>query len=204
MEDKIKKLLGLNLPTNVVSTATGVPEADIIALLSGEKFANEVANLRVMNLSEAAERDQAYNDIEDSILDKIRTQLEDGLFAVANPGLLVKTLATVNAAKRRSAPQELQSQAARPVATLIIPITIATKFVVDSKNQVIDVEGQSLATMPAAGVQKALENLRTGEASNTSEHEKDLDRAREVARNIQTLKTGAPVQVLALPLHVQL
>lgn len=197
MKDKIKQLLGLNLPNNVVATATGVPEAEITALLSEESFAKEVAELRIKNLSEAAQRDQSYNLIEDSLLEKMKDQLDNGMFGVANPGLILKAIAIVNAAKRRSAPAELASQVSRPIATLVIPISIAAKFIVDSKNQVVEVAGSSLATMSASGVQKALTKLREGETyENQAEHEKDTARAQERLVNLKKIEEHSVVALL--------
>lgn len=199
MKDKIKQLLGLNLPNNVVATATGVPEAEIIALLSEETFAKEVSELRIKNLSESAQRDQSYNFIEDSLLEKMKDQLENGMFGVANPALILKAIAIVNAAKRRAAPAELQSQGSRPIATLVIPIAIAAKFIVDSKNQVVEVEGQTLATMPAVGVQRALTKMReeTPQLPNgLTEHEKDTARAQERLNSLQKLTHHSVVALL--------
>lgn len=195
MKDKIKQLLGLNLPNNVVASAVGVSESYISQLLSEESFAKEVSELRIVSLSESAERDQAYNKIEDALLEKVQEQLDNGMFGAANPRLILQALQVVNSAKRRSAPQELHSQMSRPVATLILPIAIAAKFVIDSKSQVVEVEGETMATMPASGVMKKLEELRGNEVKNVEEHEKDAIRARE---RIDAMKKLTHLPVAAL------
>lgn len=195
MKDKIKQLLGLNLPNNVVASAVGVSESYISQLLSEESFAKEVSELRIVSLSESVERDQAYNKIEDALLEKVQEQLDNGMFGAANPRLILQALQVVNSAKRRSAPQELHSQMSRPVATLILPIAIAAKFVIDSKSQVVEVEGETMATMPASGVMKKLEELRGNEVKNVEEHEKDAIRARE---RIDAMKKLTHLPVAAL------
>lgn len=204
MDEKIKQLLGLNLPNNVVATAVGVEESYITALLSQDSFAKEVAELRVATLSKTAERDQAYNAIEDSLLEKLKDQVESGLFGAANPSIILKALQIVNAAKRRSAPAELQGAISRPVVALVMPVAIAAKFVLDSKAQVVEVEGQTMAPMPAAGVQKALENLRSNEAANTKEHEDDVERARAAVSALGAISRLGKMEVQKLPIHEQL
>lgn len=194
MKDKIKQLLGLGIEAKVVSSAVGCAESYVSQLMSDETFAAEVQELRALNLSESAERDSKWNKIETSLLGKLEEICEQG-FLSGDPFKLARILAIVNAAKRRAIPQELSANTARPIVVLTIPVAIAAKFVVNGRNQVVEIEGRTVATLPASGVMKKLEELKTGEVTNVDLQEQDVEGARARLDALKKL-THLPVHEL--------
>lgn len=185
MKEKVKALLGLNLPNSVVASATGLPEEQISAFLSEEDFRKEVQELRLKTAVEGAERDSAYNAIEDGLLNKLREAIDNGF--IVKPMEVARILQIINAAKRRTTPVEMAQQNNRTVLQLVMPVSIAAKFVVNQKSQVVEVEGRTIATMPASGVVAALEEKQKQEQKNAEAHKMDEDRARERLEGLQKL-----------------
>lgn len=169
MKDKIKELLGLNLPANVVASAVGVSEGYVSQLLSDDIFRAEVSELRIKNTLEHANRDKKYDTLEDLMLQKLQEKLDSGT-SFLKPAEILAAIKVLNGAKRRAAPAELNSQAAQPGMVLHLHLpesaAFAAKFIVNAENQVIEIAGKSVATMSAKGVIKQLEDMHRNTISN--------------------------------------
>lgn len=179
MQEKIKELLGLNLPNNVVASAVGCGESYISQLMSDENFAQEVSELRVANTMAHAARDKKYDSIEDELLVRLEEKLESGL-AFTNPKEILAAIRIINAAKRRAAPSELAGVGTpKQVVNLVLPesTAFAARFLVNGQNQVVEVAGKPMATMSAKGVNAKLEELR----KNGENKDHSFQRADEIA-----------------------
>ncbi|PKH45101.1 hypothetical protein KKB3_01335, partial [Dehalococcoides mccartyi] len=79
-------------------------------------------------------------------------RLKDVLPLMTRPMEILKAIQVVNAAKRRgvSSPEQIESPS--KLVELTIPIQIINKFMVDSDNRVIEVEGQKLVTIQSGAL----------------------------------------------------
>lgn len=145
MKEKIKELLGVGLPANVVASACGVDDSYVSQLLSQDEFAAEVQQLKLANLTEAAGRDGAWNTLEDDLLAKIK----DLLPLMTKPMEVIRALQVANSATRRAAPREMAATAVHQHVHLHLPQVVQQKFVVNNHSQVVEVDGRTIATMPA-------------------------------------------------------
>ena len=155
MKERIKELLGAGLSNSVVASAVGMTEGYISQLLSDETFAAEVQTMRLTALTDAKERDRGYDRIEDKLLDR----LSDTIDTLVRPREIASILHVVNNAKRRATPAEMGAVAAQTIVNLNLPNVVAAKFTVNTTNQVVEVEGRSIATMPAKAVLQKLSEL---------------------------------------------
>lgn len=185
MKEKIKELLGLNLPNKTVASAVGVSESYISQLLSEDAFAAEVQELRVKTLAEAANRDKKYEALEDTLLDRVK----DLIPMMVRPMEAVRALQAVNGATRRAAPAELSANAQSTVVTLNLPGAIINKFVVNAQKQIVEIDGETVATMPARNVVGKLEEFRKQEAINRDAATIDRNDAATRLRNLVRLET---------------
>lgn len=176
-EEKIKSLLGLNLPMNIVATAVGVQESEVALLMEQPEFNAAVVELRVESITAGAQRDKQIDGLEGKLIQKLEEAIDCGI--PMQPALVARLFQIVNAAKRRATPEHSLDAAPRQALTLVLPNCIAAQFIVNPKNQVIEVEGRTIATMPAGAVNKKLEELRKGESVNVSEHQQDEEHARK-------------------------
>jgi C-terminal processing protease CtpA/Prc len=173
MKDRIKELLGAGLLPSVVSSAVGCSESYVSQLLSQESFAAEVQELRLLALTAQKERDANYDTLEDKLL----ARLGDTIDTLVRPREIASILQTVNNAKRRSHPAELGATAATTIVNLSLPNIVAAKFTVNGANQVMEIEGRSIATMPAKAVLDMISPV--GKLPNKETEQLDIERARE-------------------------
>ena len=149
--ERALKLLGNGVEQEVVATALGVSPSYISQLLAEPEFASAVAELRLLNLEQASDRDSKYDALEDKLL----ARLNDTTDYMTKPREVAAVLLGLNKAVRRGVRPENAPQAKQNVVVLNFPTVIQNKFVVNESNQVIGVgtEGidqlQDLTTITA-------------------------------------------------------
>lgn len=168
-EERALKLLGSGIQPEQVAAALGVTASRISQLLADEDFAEKVAIIRYNNLQSHNARDSEYDNIEDALLEKLKSSLA----LMVKPATILKALQVVNSAKRRgqSAPQQVINQ--QTVVQLIMPQTVMDKFTVNSNNQVIQAGEQQLLTMQSGTLLSKVEEADKDEHTNTESARKD-------------------------------
>jgi hypothetical protein len=157
MKEKIKELLGLNLEASTVALAVGCTESYVSQLISDSDFAAEVQALKLTNFTEHARRDRRYDTLEDTLLEK----LEGMVPLMARPETVLRAIAIINAAKRRAVSSTDQTpHQSTTIVALSLPNVLAAKININERNQVVEVEGKTIASMPAKGVARRLEELQ--------------------------------------------
>lgn len=175
-KDKVKELLGSGLSTDVVATAMGCVPAYITQLMSDETFAAEVIALRTVALSANTERDKKIDEIEDTLLENLKDSIDQKL--VYKPGDILRAFAVVNAAKRRGAVTANNSLTInQTVVNLQIPQKVIKTFTTNQQGEVVDIEGQTLVTMPAHKLLKELVDRKGEKSEQYSEVAKFLPQA---------------------------
>lgn len=153
-EARALTLLGSGIAPEQVALALGLSPARISQLLSTPEFAEQVAELRYINLSKHNNRDATYDDIEDTLLNKMK----DLIPLMYKPGEVLNAIRVINAAKRRgrSAPDSIVQQHTH--INLILPTQVIQKFQTNIENQVISVSGQELLTIQSKTLLNNVEN----------------------------------------------
>jgi hypothetical protein len=162
-EDRALNHLGQGLGPEVVAAAVGVSTSRISQLLSTAEFAGKVAELRFESLAKHNDRDNAYDRLEDNLIEK----LKDCLPYMMRPMEILKAIQVINAAKRRgsSAPESITSQ--QTVVQLIMPTQIMQAFTTNINNQVIKAGQQDLVTVQSSNMDKLLEGVRNVRIANS-------------------------------------
>lgn len=170
-EERALTLLGQGLGPEVVASAVGVTVSRISQLLSSPEFSAQVAELRYKNLSKHNERDNAYDRMEDNLLQK----LQDLLPFMVRPMEVLKAIQIINAAKRRgsSAPESITNQ--QTVVQLVMPTQIINRYTVNTHNQVIQAGQQDLVTVQSSSLPALLASRK---AAITNERPHDPSNAR--------------------------
>lgn len=157
---QVKELLGTGLSVSVVASAVGCTDSYITQLLSDEEFAAEVAQLKVVNLQAASKRDSSINSLEDKILLKLGRVIDEN--AIYKPRDLLSAFAIINRASRRGS--QSPHETGIPTTTIInlnLPSAIAKRFTINSQGEVLQVDDQTLVTMPTG---QLLRNLAEQQA----------------------------------------
>jgi hypothetical protein len=157
-ETRALTLLSQGLGPEVVAAAVGVSTSRISQLLSSPDFAAKVAEGRYENLAKHNSRDNAYDSLEDSLVEK----LKDCLPYMMRPMEILKAIQVINAAKRRgsSAPEAITGQ--QTVVQLIMPTQILQNFTTNINNQVIKAGSQDLVTVQSASMTSLLDTMKKG------------------------------------------
>ena len=154
VEEKALALLGSGVAAEQVASALGVTPGRISQLLAEETFSQEVAALRYDALQQHNKRDDRYDRLEDTLMDK----LDKAMPLLIRPGDIINALTKVNNATRRgqSAPTQVNNQ--QNIVTLVMPTIIVDKFTTNAQNQVTSAGGQDLSTMASGNLLKQVED----------------------------------------------
>lgn len=151
LSDQIKSMLGDGLEPIAISRALGCDPSYISQLMEDEGFKSEVQQNRIVNLTDATNRDKRLASLEDKAIER----LEAVIGFIARPMEAARILQIVNATKRRGA--ELNGQSASvgaPTVVLNLPQAARVTFTLNQSSQVVDVEGRSMAPLPSAKLQQ--------------------------------------------------
>lgn len=167
-ESRALSLLGQGVATEMVAAAIGVSVSRISQLISDPEFSRRIAELRFSSLAKHNERDEKYDSLEDTLINK----LEHHLPMMYKTSEILNAIKVVNAARRRgvTSPEVLAGQ--KEVVNLTMPVTVMQQFnqtfQVDSRNQVIKAGSQELVTIQSARMNSILQsrNAIKGEPKN--------------------------------------
>lgn len=154
-KEQVKELLGTGLSVSVVASAVGCTDSYITQLLSDEEFAAEVATLKVVNLQAASKRDNSINSLEDKILHRLGRVIDEN--AIYKPRDLLQAFAVINRAARRGT--QSPHEANIPTTTIInlnLPSSVAKRFTINPQGEVLQVDDQTLVTMPTGQLLRGL------------------------------------------------
>lgn len=157
-KNRIKELLGTGLGNEIVATAVGCDPSYITQLLADEEFAGAVSELRATALTANSARDRKIDTIEDLLIDQMHEAVE--MKQIYKPQDILRSFAVINAAKRRGVPAHQALVINNNIVNLQIPEAVVKNFTVNTHGEVVDVEGETLVTMPAHNLLKKLAESR--------------------------------------------
>jgi hypothetical protein len=176
-KEQIRDLLGSGLSNEIVATAVGCNPSYISQLMSEEEFAAEVVALRSANLTANNKRDRSIDSIEDNIIERLADAVNSG--TIYKPRELLQAFAVLNRAVRRGVPAHESLTINNKVVTLSIPTAVVQNFTVNTQGEVVEVEGQTMVTMPA---HQLLRKLQSGQLDSGKDgKERDNERYGKVA-----------------------
>ncbi len=144
--EKMKKLLSHDLPQVAIAQALGCDESYISQLLADDKFAAEVAALKLVTLERATNRDDNLDTIEDRLLQKIGKTVEH----MYKPQELFSAYKIINGATRRGTIGGGTTVNIGQVVQVMLPNAHSSHFIKNVNNEIIEAEGRSLATLPSS------------------------------------------------------
>lgn len=157
LRDRIIAYLGQGIQQSIVATSCGVTPSYISQMLELEDVREEVAQLRAKHLDSALEVDSSIERIERAAL----KQVEQKLPFVKSAVEAAKIFATLNSARKKTAGTDQSSDAlAAQQVTVTIPRGAAIHFKLNETNQVIEVEGRTMAPLPSKALPALQARLR--------------------------------------------
>lgn len=162
-KERICRLLGNGLNQEIVSSTVGCDPSYISELMADEEFRQRVLALRIESLTADTNRDREIDTIEDELIKKLRAGL-DYLVSVKD---ILRAYAIINAAKRRGAKAADTTTINNNIVNLILPRIIVQKYTLSRTNEIVEVEGKSLVTIPASRLLAERKQREANAKSNT-------------------------------------
>lgn len=117
----------------------------------------QVTGLRYANLQAATSRDRNYDAMEDTLIDKMRELIP----LMYKPMEVLRAITVINAAKRRGADAPDNTVIHQTIVQLTLPQVVASKFVTNVNNQVIEAGNQELITIAANHLTSKLATIKS-------------------------------------------
>jgi len=204
LREKIVKYLAQDIQQSVVASSCGVTASYITQLLELPEVREEISLLKAKRLEVAIENDEGLDKLESRALQMVEQKLPYVKSAIE----AVKIAQTLNGMKRKNTASDPSADAvAAQQVTITIPRGANLLFKMNSDNQVIEVEGRTMAPLPS----KALPGLQArlaGEASvmdleisgpatpvthKAKQEAKDSARASTILRDLTTYMDGVAI-----------
>lgn len=156
--ERIISYLGQGIQASIVATSCGVSAGYISQLLELPEVREEIAKLQAGKLEAALEADERVETVEMMALKMVKDKLPFVRSAVE----AAKIFATLNAAKRKAAPNgQTADVLAGQQVTIVVPRGAALHFKLNASNQVVEVDGRAMAPLPSRAL-PALQRERLG------------------------------------------
>ena len=173
VEDRAVALMGSGVSAEQAALALGVTPARISQLMAQPEFSSAVAEARYKNVAQHNDRDQKYNNIEDTIVDK----LEETVHLIQKPAELLRAAQVVSNIKRRGSNSHDSVGGSQNLVQIILPDVVAKDFTlqIDINNQVKSAGDQDLLTINSATL---LNQVQAGEVleHNATTYDPELRR----------------------------
>jgi hypothetical protein len=153
MKDRIIEMLGKGITAVQVASAVGCDESYVSQLLAEEGVLEKITQAKAEHFSKYVEQDQCIDDAEAEALKKVAYLVP----FITKPAEAVRVFAVLNAAKRRTSDNLNAANAIAATVSLDLPAAARVRFTLTADKQVIEIEGRSMATLPAKSLAARLE-----------------------------------------------
>lgn len=150
-KEQIRDMLIQGVSPVQVSNALGLTESYVSQLLGNEDFSAEVQAGKVALLAEDVAYDEKIQRVEESYLDRIE---EKSKFANLQQSLQAFKILN-GAKKRRDAHTASQTPGVGVIVNIQLPDAIIPSYVTNSKNEIVEVQGQTMVSATPKSVEAA-------------------------------------------------
>jgi hypothetical protein len=145
------RLLAQGIPTSQVAAACGVSDSYVSQLKADPDAQTQIAEQQAAASIADMEFDHDLEGAEALALDKIKKNLP-----FANMGQAIAAFRILNTARRRSDPVMQADSAVSLTVNLTLPQSAIPKYVTNSQNEIIEVEGQTMLSATAKTLDQIL------------------------------------------------
>lgn len=174
-KDQAMQLLGKGYAKKMVATILSITPANISQYLQDPLFSEAVGELKLETELAHVMRDESMDELEDMALEQLKTYM----CLVTKPLDALRIAQGINGMTRRSAPAIGDSASEAKVKELVLPAFLINvegdiNIQVNTNNEVVEVNGRHMTTMPST---KVADNLRIiqEEALLGTQEQQELD-----------------------------
>lgn len=162
VREKLASLLAAGVTKTAAALAVGVDPSYLSQLLEDEKFRTAVAEKSAGRIQEDLAHDDTIESTEAQALKVLAAKLP----YIKSAGEAAKIFSILNKAEKRATPaNQSQDAAGMQVVSLTIPKAAKVNIQINAQNQVIDVEGRSMAPLPSSALPKLLADKQAQEVA---------------------------------------
>jgi hypothetical protein len=155
VEAQVLKYMGANCSQSEAAKAAGCDTSYVSQLWEQADFRTQVEALRSTNLERKLKVDDAYEETEAILADRLRKSAA----LLTNTDQILRVLKFTNEAKKKLAPQAKQEGDGGTVVNLQIPVFLQQQFRVNPNNEVVEVNGRVLQTMDTKGLERLVKRI---------------------------------------------
>lgn len=203
LREKIVKYLAQDIQQSVVASSCGVTPSYITQLLDLPEVREEISLLKAKRLEVAIENDDNLDKLESRALEMVGAKLTYVKSAVE----AVKIAQALNGMKRKNTASDPSADAvAAQQVTITIPRGANLLFKLNENNQVIEVEGRTMAPLPSKALPGLQARLHSTEVMDVAlngpvtpvthrekQDQKDSARASEILRDMTMHMDGVAI-----------
>lgn len=174
MKKRVVELAKLGLSGEAIASATGLSPSTVSEYLSAPDVQAEVAAAHAQAVQQATVMDSLYDELEHTLLNQLKASIP----VLSDPVEISKVLTSINRANRRRAQFKfLQDEPVlekEPKIEINIGVSgegrgvkevgvlgrRGVEYKKDENNQIVEVEGRSMVTMPGGTLMKQLKSRR--------------------------------------------
>lgn len=153
MKDRIIEMLGKGIPASQVASAVGCDDSYISQLLGDEHIYKQVIEAKAEHFSNYVALDATLDRAEEEALNRLASLTA----FITKPAEAARVYSILNSAKRRTVDSASASAVVATTVSLELPEASRVRFTLTHDRQVIEIEGRSMATMPAKSLASRLE-----------------------------------------------
>ena len=179
---KLLGLLGAGVSQTAAALAAGVSDGYVSQLLKDSTFLSALGNIKSVKIEAAVKHDEKIDAVEAKALEAVSSRLP----LVRNAAEAARIFQILNSSKRHATADGSSSVLGAQQVSIVLPRAAAVHISMNSSNQVIEVEGKTMATLPS----RALPNLATEVTAKTIAAKRDADAALSLLSNLSPLTTN--------------
>lgn len=151
--ERIIEMLGNGIAATHVAAALGIDDSYVSQILAEDGVEEQVRSLRAARFGELAAMDERLDTVEEVALRKVEALLP--FTTKASEAARIYSL--LNAARRKTGAAASNVPAGATILQLNLPPRTQLNFTMAANKEVVEVEGRSMATLPAKSMAKLLE-----------------------------------------------
>jgi hypothetical protein len=155
VRDQIIGLLGAGVSQTVAASAAGVSDGYVSQLLKEDGVLQEIALKRASVVSDAIEMDTTIQRAEKRALEKVVSMIP----MARSLGEATKAFQVLNGARKHAEGSILPEAAGVQAVTILLPRAANIMIQMDSRQNIVEVAGKSIAPMPSKLLPKLAERL---------------------------------------------
>jgi predicted transcriptional regulator len=159
--NKIIEMVSRGYAQNIVASACGVSDSYISQLLSDPEVREQVSAKRLETLGNRAATDDSVDSLETKALDRLHQLMP----MITDPMKALRVYQVANGAKRKTHEPEQAGDKHGTIVNITLPEVAEVHFKLSSRQQVVEVDGRSTATLPSNVLTKRLEDRREQQKS---------------------------------------